>query len=60
MQNDFSFLPKLSLGLNIWEVSIGCAIWATAKKAGGRSTRTWNHRTQDQLLYQLRYVRIGK
>jgi hypothetical protein len=23
MQNDFSFLPKLSLGLDIWEVSIG-------------------------------------
>jgi hypothetical protein len=31
MQNDFSFLPKLSLGLDIWEVSIGCAIWTDQK-----------------------------
>jgi len=28
------------------------------KKAGGSRTRTWNHRTQDQLLCQLRYVRM--
>ena len=30
-ENDFSFLPKLSLGLDIWEVSIGCAIWTAQK-----------------------------
>jgi len=37
MQNDFSFLPKLSLGLDIWEVSIGCAIWATDQNVVSRS-----------------------
>jgi hypothetical protein len=37
MQNDFSFLPKLSLGMDIWEVSIEFAIWDTAQNVVSRS-----------------------
>ena len=49
MQNDFSFLPKLSLGLDIWEVSIVSRSFALdgPKRLAAAGLEPGIHRTQE-------------